>query len=322
MKRALRPVFNKAAHRAWHRPQYDTWQHRRSDEERALEQQQLQNLFSKAERSSTAMAALAWARAHDVVFAVIDDPESKFAGYMLPGCGVVVIDARNINGKWGALYDVGTLVHEIRHVWQDYYGLLTHLDGKATARLGLRQNLLREALYEADADAHGRLARREMLGAAPLSDEKKRKLMRGYFLAWPHRRSAGYVARTLSRHARIWKLEPPKPDVTSTSADAGAPQRQKLRPINPMDGGRVGIDPDRREEIEKLGRSFTCGNYLSGFDARSLPRLFTDVGAKLARHLAERPKDAEMVTAVRKREMKWRQKNFPLQRFPLPRPRP
>ena len=318
MKRALRPAFNTTAHRTWHRPQYDTWQHSRSDEERALEQQQLQNLFSKAERSPTAMAALAWARAHDVVFAIIDDPESKFAGYMLPGCGVVVIDARNINGKWGALYDVGTLVHEIRHVWQDYYGLLTHLDGTATARLGLRQNLLREALYEADADAHGRLARREMLGGT-LSDDKKRKLMRGYFLAWPQRRSAGYVARALSRHARIWKLEPLTTDDKAAQARAVAPERPKLKPISPMDGGRAGIDPDRREEIEKLGRSFTCGNYLSGFDARSLPRLFTDVGAKLARHLAERPKDAAMVTAVRKREMKWRQKNFPLKRLPLPR---
>ena len=325
MKRALRPAFNTASHRPWHRPQLEVWRQSRTKKERAIEQEQLQALFEKAKKSPTAMAALEWAHAHDVEFAIVDDPESKFSGFMLPGSGIVVIDARNIQGKWGSFYDVGTLTHEIRHVWQDYYGLLTHLDGQGAARLGLRQNMLRDALFEADADAHGMLARREFLDNS-LTEDKKRKLMRGYFLSWPQRRSASYAGRVLSRHARIWKLEPPLAETKAAQEKKGKggqvkAERPKLVPLNPIDGGRAGVDPDRREEIEKLGRSFSCGNYLSGFDAQSLPRIFTDMGAKIERHLAQRPKDAAMVMAVRKCEMKWRRKHFPTKRMPLPRPR-
>ena len=78
-----------------------------------------------AKKSPTAVQALFWAAAHGIDIRVVGSLENALGEY-------------TYDGKINLLYRpherlervVDTLVHEIRHAWQDHYGLLQSDDGK------------------------------------------------------------------------------------------------------------------------------------------------------------------------------------------------
>lgn len=119
---------------------------------RAAQADLLGQLFKEAEKSPTAMAALAWARKNDVAFAV--DWQCEANGYYWAGSGLVVISG-NMLEEGRLTKAVGTLTHEIRHCWQDMYGMISD----PTARFD--ESFIRTALIEADAYAHGEMAEEE-----------------------------------------------------------------------------------------------------------------------------------------------------------------
>lgn len=121
---------------------------------RARDDRNLALLFREAAHVPVMRAALDWARTHDVKFIV--DHTTDAGGYYIAGSGVVAISHRRFNDRAGLSNAVGTLVHEIRHAWQDYYRMIP----TGTA-MTFSDYMIRTALIEADADAHGNLARKQ-----------------------------------------------------------------------------------------------------------------------------------------------------------------
>lgn len=315
MTEPLHQKFMQAARRPWRRAPFDAWQASRTPEERAQEAAALAELFALMEKSPTAAGALAWARAHDVVFVVAKE-KPRVGAYMMPGAGVVVLNALLFTQVQKDALLINSFTHETRHVWQDYHRLLpAPITGEGVARLGLRQSMLRTALCEADAEAHGALAAWELHN--PNADRQHRqRLMQQYFLAWDKQKTP-YASATVARHAIVWRLENPGAATVKTTVPEVNALLMALAASDRM--AQNGIDPDRREQLEQLGRSFACGNYLAALKVGNLPRIFTDMGAKLADHAVHCPQDAPLMTAIRKYEMRWRRRAYPLARAPLPK---
>ena len=86
----------------------------------------LADLIATARRlSPTAAAALDWAEQHGVIFAI--DHQCRARGYYLTSTGIVSLHIRTALEKDRAAA-IGTLVHEIRHAWQDYNGIFINFN--------------------------------------------------------------------------------------------------------------------------------------------------------------------------------------------------
>lgn len=137
--------------------------------ERIIEDENtLQELFKLADDCPLLAEALSWAEKHGVKF-FIDHTSVNCSGYYMPTTGVVGIAARYA-GNHDSI--VGTLVHEIRHAWQDYQGLLT--DG-TNKKEGFAGSFISTALLEADAWAYGRVAGQQYTEKKHFEVRKKRR---------------------------------------------------------------------------------------------------------------------------------------------------
>lgn len=191
-----------------------------------------------AKKSPTAQQALWWAAAHGLDLRVVRSLKNAFGEYAYDG---------NIN----LLYRpherlervVDTLVHEIRHAWQDHYGLLQSDDGKP---LLLSDKLTMQALYEADALAMGRLARKECITGVVNVDA----FLEGNFRRWFEGYAQGYHKVKVKHHLKVTRV----------------PLRERLRAAF---GGAAPKTPKAyavvnwQDYLHKLGRKFDGNNYMS-----------------------------------------------------------
>lgn len=163
MTKSIRQQFNGVARAGtrgrWMRDNLPAWRAARDPDRAVADEEAILQLRAAMRESKTAAAALDWADRHGIE--IIVDHSVKAGGYYWPGTGVVAVSARQL-GYGGYLSGaVNTLTHEIRHAWQDYYGLIycpTNEEG-ATSPLG--RDLAIEGLFEADATANGKLAEAE-----------------------------------------------------------------------------------------------------------------------------------------------------------------
>lgn len=106
---------------------------------------QLEEIFKLADDVPLLKEALEWAELHGIKF-FIDRKVQGVTGYYSTGGGVLGLSEKTAQNPAEA---VRTLVHEIRHAWQDFNGL--HVKSKA----GFMKVFLSSTLIEADGMAFG-----------------------------------------------------------------------------------------------------------------------------------------------------------------------
>jgi hypothetical protein len=201
----------------------------------------IRELHAAAAGVPVAEAALGWAALHDIRYETDKLPRGM-RGVYRPRHGIVFFDRRALQG--GAV-TLDMLVHELRHAWQDYYGLVPSRVTQGTLDENIIQSLMQQAFYEADASAHQCLTVLQSQGAA--ADPSA--VLRHAFFDWFDTRAEAYHLQTVAA------------DLAATAPLA--------RLYNRLTGARAprgtgGIDPFSQSDLEKLGRAFTGGNYLTG----------------------------------------------------------
>lgn len=279
----------------WRRPQFDAWlaQQDAADIKRA--RQFRLGVMQLAQASPMARAALGWARQNDIVFAV--DLEGS-GGYYVQDTGVVVLSYK----KQVSPMSVETLVHELRHAWQDHKGLLPVVSGSVAMVTNPVVSLQQTAYVEADAYAHGRLAARQAEGHT----DEPRQALRHYFHAW-----FDAYAKVYQQHYIAYRMRCLKPT-------SNQPQRRGFifsQTLNALQ--QPGIAPESAADIEKLGRSFTGLRYLNGLDRDVRLRQIGAAHAALtAFSNVSEPQSADILT-VRKSVIR-HDLAQPKKRYPLP----
>ncbi len=134
----------------WNRTAFDKLKAAWSPERIAEDNEKLKEIFARAADCPLLAEALDWAERHDIEF-FIDHQAVNVGGYYSVGTGVMAIVAKT------RLPAEEVIVHEIRHAWQDYNGLLTW-DDMTLNDGSFRDFFINNALIEADAYAVGQLA--------------------------------------------------------------------------------------------------------------------------------------------------------------------
>lgn len=281
----------------WKRPQFGDWQAGLGPGRRARNKVELERVFKHAQKSPVARAALDWAHKHDIVFAI--DAQAHAGGYYLNGTGIVAVCRNSLLN--GLDYAVGTLVHEIRHAWQDHNGLLCHRTPAGMREDNLASGIMRQALYEADAHAHGELARRECQGY----DVPPVEILQQAFAQWFHQKTRYYFPVHRDHYAVAFGIKGYKRHNYNTEIRENRPLRRAH-----------GADPLQASYTEKIGRSFAGVHYLRGpLRDRLLRRYLSTEAAQRGYGWVNYTEP--VVRDIRKKQITLRLQQ-PQKRYPLP----
>ena len=141
----------------WNRSEFEKLKSTWSPERMAEDEKDLKRVFELAGDSPLLSAALAWAEQHGVEF-FIDRQVENGKGYYTIGTGVLALIPSVL---WDPARAANVLVHEIRHAWQDYHGLIAW-DDKSPDSGNFADFFINDALIEADAYAFGSLAEKQV----------------------------------------------------------------------------------------------------------------------------------------------------------------
>lgn len=260
-----------AAAARWDRGNLEEWRAGHSEERKAADAKLLADVFNLAAQVPQMKEALDWAKAHGIEF-IVDHTVTGANGYYRRRAGVVGLSSNVLQDPAWA---VGTVTHEIRHAWQDWYGMIEHPVEK------FADFFIRIALTEADAEAFGARARRQYAlrqqqesyrhGCYKLLPMKRRiakierqienlqknpeALWQG-FIGWFHRgRAADYGARAMKELAHELGVPGFEPEQNKFEF---RPFGDKAIPDRPA------IDFTQEEQLRRLGKGFTGRNYFNG----------------------------------------------------------
>lgn len=349
LSRRLSEEFARAGTRGrWMRDNLPAWRAARDDARAVWDAEKIIHLRAAMAESKTAAAALAWADRNGIE--IIVDHRVQAGGYYWPGTGVVAISARQVAHEGFLGPAVGTLTHEIRHAWQDYHGLIycpTEEEG-ATSPLG--RDLAIEGLFEADADAHGKLAEAEYKHART---QQRVMMLRGLQKDKPERGRANLLGifekamRTEGRDCRnpqtaLWRMFTDwygknglnayygrfrRAEYAAALGLAGPAQDHGFEYRRPA-GCALMAPPDfsRRETVDLLGRSFAGVNYLHSADARDTIARFLNAPGAAERYFprlkpqarADKGKADRLTRKIRAVQLR-AQLATPAKRLPLPK---
>lgn len=319
----VKKQFNAAARDGrrdgWRRGNLTRWRKSHDTTRRDWDARLLKGLLEAAAQSPTAVKALAWARAQDIEFIV--DHSVRAGGYYHPGTGVVAVAAgaliRADEEGYSWRNAVGVLVHEIRHAWQDYHGLIYCPGGKLAKASPLGRDLAVEGLFEADAEAHAAMVRceydaaygRERLAMLEAAQDIAPMPGREHMIATYRRALDSDTATLADPRECLWQamLEWYDPfgfnkaygearrDLYASALGLGGAAPDHGFEYLPPRGIAPAPAPDffRREVLEKLGRSFAGVNYLAGRAPRDvlLRRLLSPARAEM--YFAEEDADRQ-----------------------------
>lgn len=268
----------------WQRPQVRAWLNTLPAERLAADQAAIDGVLERAKKSPTAMRALEWARAHDI--GIILDRQARGAGaYYLPGAGVAAILPAYLGRT--DYFDVVSLVHEIRHAWQDLHGLLpSWKQDRFMAQGNVVSSILQSAVLEADAHAHDRAVMRECKGGTTTVDN-----LRADFANWYAVKGGFYTGLERDKHAAVLQVG------TASYPDFNIevqPQEVLLR--------RIGVQSERGEDIVRLGKSFNGKNYLAGWFGDAIGRRLHATDTVVRAFNAASPRDG-VIEAVMKKQI-------------------
>lgn len=206
------------------------------------------DLCALAQNSPTAMRALHWALINDIRVSLAPREGNTLGTYSTADNYVRLNLGRGTLDRDALLVALGTLVHEIRHAWQDAHGLLPHISSSQMRYGRLDYALAQNALVEADAHTYGMTAVAEVtLGkreAEALGQDLRLEGMQGFFRDWFATRAQSYGDKMREQHAASF--------TRSEGSALDAP---------------TGINPYCRTELLRLGRDFSGNaNYIAGIN--------------------------------------------------------
>lgn len=276
----------------WYQPE-DHGAHR-------LSRQKVLARFRKlAEKSPVARAALDWAAQNNVQFINRLSCTGGRAAYLV-GSGIIALSWLDLANPFTRSVMLNTLVHEIRHAWQDYMGLDVRLNPGEDISHDWRRGMMQTALLEADASAHGELAMLQVRDAQVASGA----CMERFFWKWFNDYGNLYGQGLVDEYREA---------IQSDSEDEND---QSDRPAF-GEHTRPGIDPFRHEEMMKLGRMFGGGNYMPRIDRARLYKTALSGAFANALYTPDEDRNAPEVIEVRRYQLKEKLKT-PLKRLPLP----
>jgi hypothetical protein len=305
MRQAVQPANDDHPEARWDRGNLAEWRAGLSPQRRAADRKKLARIFNLAAQVPELRDALEWAKDHGIEFIV--DRKAKAGGYYTVGTGVVAI----VNNSFKDIsFAAGVMVHEIRHAWQDWYGMIP------TTGKSFTDYFMRLSVIEADAMAHGLLTERQH-GYSRYRDHWEKSPpspRRDRELAWNERRLHDNVGANqylwsdftwwYSQHANYYGDNA----IKLFGSKLGVPGVQKpdlQQEYDPYKDRRVpkvpGIDVTRYEELRRLGKGFKCGNYFNNASRDLLDRQILVPGSAAAMYAGNRP--VALANEIRKREL-------------------
>lgn len=266
-----------------------------------------------ADRSPSARQAIAWACAVGVTIKCLEpkkargaDVETQTLGSYRPGKKVINFYVGD--GQLSAR-QVNTLVHEIRHMWHDDRDLLSGKPLPDTQwRVDPAYLIAQNALYEADASAHGALAEMEFQLRAGVSNPEAS--LRREFKRW-------FGGEVITNHYRqemmdTYKCDLPLPWVQKSVSTFRGVFNLHVQPVV------RGINPYSQRDLLRLGESFAGVNYMAALlraDPDFLPRMLqpTRLLSDYKNPTALSPAVLRIAKAHKREKLK-----HPKQRYPLP----
>lgn len=127
----------------WNQASFKTLQKKLGSKRCKRDQDDLKTVFNLAAQVPALKEALTWAEQNGIKF-FVDRSAKGVRGYYMPTTGVVALAEHCLKAPSVA---VGTIVHEIRHAWQDFHGFMP------SHEKGFSWYFLQMAMTEADAVA-------------------------------------------------------------------------------------------------------------------------------------------------------------------------
>ena len=268
----------------------------------AKNEKRLRQVFALAADSVVVAEALDWAQQHGIKFFI--DRQANLGGYYTMGTGVVALTP-SVFQNLPRMAEV--LVHETRHAWQDYNGLLSWDDD--TPRQGnFNDFYINMALIEADARAFGKLAAAQVeISQLEKSDGSNWALPRlkkavadesaklgKEFLNWFDKqwRPAYYGDAASKAYGKKWGLY------------KGALPELKTE-FNIKPSTVMGMDIHDRQDILRLGVDFSgTKNYLAALQPDILPKRILRPSLADTFWGAANDKQIKLTTELRKAHLK------------------
>ncbi len=260
----------------WNQSSFEALRATWSAERIVEDEKRLKEIFDLAAEVPLLAQALDWANSHDVRF-FIDRTAVDCGAYYSRNTGVLAITEKTAqNIKQNTKYAVEAITHEIRHAWQDYYGLAN------SASFGsFSESFIKTALFEADAGAFGKRAADQYSAAvlrkqgAEISDALQTSLanesadLMEKFLSWFSKPSylQYYGTRASKSFGRIWGVF----RTNDTKPNESPPDRGPE--IGSGTGLGDGINTANIQDVLRLGKGFSgTHNYLVALPPDTLPK--------------------------------------------------
>jgi hypothetical protein len=282
----------------WHQKNFEFIKSKWSPERSETDEKRLKDIFRQAAQVPVLKEALEWAEMHGVRY-FIDRSCVGIGGYYTPGTGVVAIAEVHTRSE---LDFIRTIVHETRHAWQDYHGLLQ------ARTLNFSEYFIKISLAEADAYAFERRAVDEFKMAElkglyhprdvryalsvhegwPCSEEY---YLRAMFLEWfssPRPKSYGDTAS--KNYGQIFGV------YSGVMPERNSEHKSTLcvEAIGP------GLDITDSQDILKLGKTFSGKNYLAKLPRDILLKKILRPGLAMSFYEAANDDQKRLVAELRK----------------------
>ena len=230
----------------------------------AADEKTLTKIFNLAADCPLLAEELDWAKKHGIKF-FVDHTAVNCGGYYSPGAGVFAIVEKYASDPAYVSYVVDAIVHELRHAWQDYHGLLNYSAPDFT------RSFIKDALIEADAKAFGNRAvdqyrvaklkkqHKKVPASLNISLKNEAADLGKKFLSWfSNSYYPQYYGDELSKfYGQRYGLFP----IDKTKLDKGLPIGGEELSTNEAFG--TGININNIEDVLQLGENFSgTKNYL------------------------------------------------------------
>lgn len=268
----------------------------------AQDDKNLRAVFDMAANNRTFAGALHWAQSHDVKF-MVDHTSVGVGGYYVLTDGVVAASKNSMLYMPSA---VEIITHEIRHAWQDYYGLIP-----STVR-NVSEYFIKLSLIEADAHAHQCVAAEEIR----LESYRKRNLgsMAGHITAIEQDIQNG---ESLRLHFENWyAVGEGKTTFYGNTISKRLGAQLGLADVVPVDhhyefrsnkgAGKKGIEIATLAQVRALGKSFNGVNYLNRMRNDTLLRKMLNPSLAMTFFGAANNDQKKLMNDVRKTHLRWK----------------
>ncbi len=296
----------------WQQAPFDALRKTFDRKRKQADDRRLKRIFKEIAKVPMMKEALDWADKHGVRY-MIDHTCVNIGGYYTVGTGVVAIS--HFSAYMGPSEQVRVLSHEIRHMWQDWHGMIP------TYAKNFGDYFIRLGLIEADARAYERLATEQFVLTnaedveAMASDKyyarirdkvsRPQEFLWNSFLEWFDKKSTStqfygdHASKSIGRDRGIASAVP-------------TDRRFEFKPYPEGSEPRIeGINIARIDDVMRLGEGFNGKqSYFAGQDRRdellkkiivpSLSSTFYGAATKKQKGLVEQIRKIDLTRSLAK----------------------